>query len=242
MEALYLDDCYATEFEAKVLSAHQNEKTPTNQFIVLDRTLFYPNSGGQPWDEGTLTRISDGKTFKVVFVGKFGGNISHETEASDLKEGDVVKGAIDWKRRHTFMRYHTAAHIFSAVIQKATGAKITGNQLKLEEARIDFSLDHFDRDQIAEYEKQTNAIIQKCLPVRFYIMKREDVEADPHLVKLAKGLPEGINELRIVDIEGFDRQPCAGTHVKDTKEIGAIRFHKMENKGTNNRRIYFTLI
>lgn len=232
-ESLYLNDCYLKEWEAEVVRADK-------KFIVLDRTAFYPNAGGQPWDEGEIVR-TDGGLFKIVFVGKFGGDISHEVDREGLQAGDKVKCRVDWDRRHVFMRYHTAAHIISAVVNKETGAMITGNQIGLDKTRFDFSLENFDRELIQSYEKKANDIIKKSLPVSTKFMPREEVLRDPDLVKLAKGMPDSIQTFRIVDIEGFDRQACGGTHVKNTGEIGTLKILRLENKGKNNRRMYFTL-
>ncbi len=234
-EALYLKDCYLKEWETEVKEVNQGK------FIVLNQTAFYPKSGGQPNDTGTVVRVSDGKEFKVVFAGKFSGQISHEVDQEGLNVGDKVKCKIDWDRRHNLMRHHTAAHIISAVMFKEAGALITGNQLDLEKSRIDFSLESFDRDKLVDYIGMSNEIVQKDIPIRIYTISREEAEKDPSLVKLAKGLPPGIKEIRIVEIEGFDRQPDGGTHVKSTGEVGEIKFADAVNKGKNNRRLYFTL-
>ena len=139
------------------------------------------------------------------------------------------------------MRMHSASHIISAVIHKETGALITGNQLDIDKSRIDFALDDFDREKMEEYIKMSNEIIEKDIPIKTYTMPREEVEKKPEMVKLAKGLPPGIKEIRIVEIEGVDSQPDGGTHVKSTKEVGEMVFQKAKNQGKNNRRVYFTL-
>jgi len=237
-EALYMDNCYLKEFDAKVISVKDGK------FVVLDRTAFYPASGGQAHDTGRIVRKSDGQEFSVVFCGKFGGEISHEivpVEGKELKEGDEIHGIIDWGRRYKLMRMHTASHIMSGFFQKESGALITGNQLDVDKSRIDFSLEKFDRELIDGYIKKSNELVDKDVQIRIYKMPREEVEKDPSMVKLAKGLPPGIKELRIVEIEGFDRQPDGGTHVKSTKEVGRIVFLKAKNQGANNRRVYFTL-
>src|SRR3989344_2593044 len=200
MKAPYLLDCYKKEFDAQVT------KVKEGVFITLDQTYFYPIGGGQPYDTGIIT--SNGKAYKVIFVKKEEGEIIHEISDLGIKEGDHIHGTIDWDRRYILMRYHTAAHILSEVISKATGALITGNQLETDKARIDFSLENYDK------EKMTS---------------------------LAKGFSEDIQEVRIVDIEGFGKEACGGTHLKNTSEVGEILFVKAENKGKNNRRIVITL-
>jgi misacylated tRNA(Ala) deacylase len=230
----YIEDPYKKEFDAVIKEVNQDK------FIVLDKSYFYPNSGGQPFDTGTITR--DNEIYNVVYVGKFSGKISHEVDKPGLNAGDKVHCKINWERRYKLMRYHTAAHILSALLFKETGAEITGNQLSLEKSRIDFSLEEFDRDLIKSFEEKFNNIIDKAYDVKSEIISREEAENIPELVKLAKGLPEKVKEIRIVNIEGFDKQACGGTHVKNIKEIGHIEIIDMQNKGKKNRRIYFKLI
>lgn len=236
---LYLHDSYLKEFEAVVVSV-SGDGEKAGKFITLDRTAFYPNSGGQPWDEGTIIK-HNGEEFRVAFVGKFSGDISHEVDKTGLNPGDRVKCRIDWDRRYKLMRSHTAAHMLSAVINRETGALITGNQLGLDKNRIDFSLDNFDREKLGEYIRMANEHVRQDHKVHISEMRREDVEKDPHLVKLAKGLPPGIEILRMIEISGLDKQPDGGTHVRSTKEVGEIELVGCENKGKDNRRVYFVL-
>jgi misacylated tRNA(Ala) deacylase len=231
---LYLLNPYLKEFEATVTKADRN-------FIVLDQTGFYPNSGGQPSDKGVMERISDHKIFGVVYAGKFDDVISHEVDQQGLQVGDKVKCRIDWPRRFLFMRYHTAAHVLSAIIHKETGAMITGNQIAEDKTRIDFSLDEFSKERIHAFADKANMLMGRGLPVHFSFLSRQEVESDPHLVKLAKGMPQEIQEFRIVEIQGLDRQACGGCHVKNTSEIGKLHVKEIENKGRANRRVYFTV-
>jgi misacylated tRNA(Ala) deacylase len=230
MQAKYLEDCYAKEFESEVIEVK-------NKFIVLKETLFYPNSGGQPNDEGTLNE------FKVVFVGKFKNQISHEIEKEGLKVGDKVKGVLDWDRRYQLMQSHTAAHIVSNVIHAETGALITGNQLGLDKIRVDFSLEEFNREKFDEYMKQANEIVKQEKNVSSMIVSKDEATKilGERFSMLAKGLPESIKEIRVIEIDGFAKEACGGTHVKNTKEVGEITLLKVENKGKNNRRVYFKL-
>ena len=140
--ALYMDDSYLKEFEATV------ESVKDSKYVVLDKTAFYPNGGGQPFDTGALIR--DGEEFPVVFVGKFDGRISHEVSKEGLKEGDKVHGKLNWERRYKLMRMHTAAHALSGVFHAKLGALITGNQKDIEVSRMDFSLEEFDRAKVEE--------------------------------------------------------------------------------------------
>jgi misacylated tRNA(Ala) deacylase len=231
-ELIYMTDCYAKEFDATVTKVE-------GKFVVLDKTVFYPQGGGQPTDTGKLSK--DGEEYKVVFAKKKGPDVSHEVDKEGLKEGDKVHGVLDWDRRHVLMRMHTAAHILCEVFHKETGALITGNQLNIEKSRIDFSLENFDREKISEYGAKANEIINKDLPIKIYTRPREEAMKIPSITKLANVLPPAVKELRIVEIEGFDIQADGGTHVKSTKEVGEIEVIGAENKGKNNRRVYYKL-
>jgi misacylated tRNA(Ala) deacylase len=231
-ELIYMNDCYAKEFDATVTKAD-------GKFVILDKTAFYPQGGGQPTDTGKL--IKNGEECEVVFAKKIGGDVSHEVDKEGLKEGDTVHGVIDWDNRYRLMRMHTAAHILCEIFHKETGALITGNQLNLEKSRIDFNLENFDREKMNEYVAKANEIVQKDLPIKIYTLPRDEAMKIPSITKLANVLPPAVQELRIVEIEGFDTQADGGTHVKSTKEVGEIEVVGAENKGKNNRRVYFTL-
>jgi len=233
-ESLYLHDAYLKEWDATVTSVKDDK------FITLNKTAFYPKSGGQPHDTGTI-QTQDGKEYKVIFCGKFDGNISHELDSPGLKVGDKVHCKIDWDRRYTLMRYHTTAHLISEVIHREAGALITGNQLDTDKSRIDFSLENFDQEKMQKYIDDANAIIQKDLKTSIKFMSRAEAEKLPQLSKLAKGLPPELTTIRIVSIGDFDTQADGGTHVASTKEIGKIVLIKCDNKGKNNRRLYFKL-
>lgn len=234
MEALYFDDCYLKEFDATV------ESVKDGKYVVLDQTAFYPTSGGQPHDTGVL--IKEGMEFPVVYTGKFGDAISHEVSVEGLEAGDRVKGLIDWDRRYTFMKYHTACHILSSIIHNETGARISGNQISENKTRVDFNLEDFDRDQIKSYEAKVNDVIDKGLPVSIDILPRDEAFNIPSVVKLKNAFPPEVKEIRVITIPGVDRQACGGTHVANTGEIPHIEIFKAENKGKNNRRIYFRFV
>jgi len=235
-KAAYMDDSWAKECASKVLSVSDG------RHIVLDQTIFYPDSGGVQCDAGKLVRKGDGKEFKVTYVKKISGEISHEVESEGLFSGDDVTCILDWDRRYLLMRYHTAAHVLSGYFAKDAGALITGNQLTVEKGRIHFSLDNFDRDMLESMIKKSNELIEKDLPVEVYYLPREVALKDPNMVKLAGAMPPSVKDLRIVDIKGFDYQADGGCHVRSLKEIGEIVFLKAENKGKSNRRMYFKLI
>ena len=231
-KALYLEDSYLKEFEAVVV------KVIDNKFVILDQTAFYPNSGGQPNDTGVMIRKTDNKEFKVVYVAKFEGDVSHEIENCELKEGDKIIGNIDWQRRYAHMKAHTAAHILAESLYRNSGAFTTGNQLSADECRIDSNFE-YSPELIEKTFKEANEIIAKDLPITSRTMPREEAERLPNMTKLAKGLPPEIKEVRIVNIGDYDQQADGGTHVKSTKEIGNMQFIKYNSKGKGNKRIYF---
>ncbi|MCL7415156.1 MAG: alanyl-tRNA editing protein AlaXM [ANME-2 cluster archaeon] len=234
MEVLYLEDCYLKEFVTTV------ESVKDDKFVVLDKTPFYPNSGGQPHDTGMI--IKDTEEFMVVYAAKFGNDINHEVSKTGLVPGDKVKAVIDWNRRYLFMKYHTASHILAAIIHNETGARISGNQIGEDKTRVDFNLEDFDRELIQTYEIKVNEVIDQKLPVNLDILPRDEAFQIPSVVKLKDAFPPDIQEIRVITIPGVDRQACGGTHVANTGEIPHIEIFKAENKGKNNRRIYFRFI
>jgi misacylated tRNA(Ala) deacylase len=231
-ELLYMTDSYLKEFNSTVTSVEGNS-------IEIDKTAFYPFGGGQPNDTGKL--ICDNQEFVVKDVRKKSGKIMHELDREGPKVGDSVHCIIDWNRRYKMMKMHTAAHLLSEVFHRGARALITGNQLDIDQSRIDYNLEEFDREKINQYCNKANEIIQQDLPIKVYSMKREEAMKIPAITKLASVLPPNIPELRIVEIVGFDTQADGGTHVNHLKEIGKIEIVKMENKGKDNRRVYYTL-
>ena len=230
---LYLKDSYKKVFDADINEVLESKK------IVLDRTYFYYQSGGQPSDKGTI--IHNNKEYQVLDVKKEDGKIIHTLDQEGLKVNDLVKCKIDWTRRHKLMRMHTTAHILSAIIHKETGAMITGNQLDEEKSRIDFSLDDFKKELFEKYVEEANEEIKKDHKITIKTISKEEAEKIPNLSRLAKGLPPGLKEIRMVKIGTIDEQADGGTHVSSTKEIGKIKLISIENKGKSNRRIYFSL-
>ena len=227
---LFWDDAYVKEFTATVASVDNNQ-------VVLDQTAFHPRGGGLVGDIGSLGNV------KVLDTVK-GGNdsIIHvlESAAAVIASGQV-HGIIDWDRRYRIMRMHTSAHLLSSIFNKETGALITGNQIEPDKSRIDFSLENFDREKMLTHCQQANEAITKNPSVKTYFMKREDAIKIPGIIKLAAAAPPDVQELRIVEIEGYDIQADGGVHVKSLGEIAKIEPLKFENKGKNNRRLYFTI-
>lgn len=231
MTTIYLENSYLKDFDATVTEA-------SGERIVLDKTGFYPISGGQPSDLGSIIRGDE--EFKVLQVEPTQDGVVHILDRAGLLPGDEVHGVLDWERRYRFMQSHTACHILSAVIFKETGAKITGNQIEVSRSRVDFSLESFDKARMSEYVEKANRIIADDHPVSTKILPRSEALAIPDLVRLAMTVPDR-EEIRVVEIEGVDLQACGGTHVQRTGEIGKIRMIKAENKGKANRRVYFAL-
>jgi len=233
VRALYMDDSYLKSWNAKVTSVKDGK------FVILDQTAFYPKGGGQNWDEGYI--IYDHEKYRVVYVGKFSGEISHEVDKSGLKEGDEVSCELDWNRRYTYMRYHTASHLISNILYTRADAKITGNQIEMDKTRMDFSMKDYSPEKLRAFVDEANEIIGQDLPITVNYMSRQEVLGKPELARLAVGLPENINEYRIVNIGKIDKQVDGGTHVNHLGEIGTIDVIKTVNKGKNNRRMYFIL-
>ena len=227
---LFWEDMYSKEFTAKVVSVEGKE-------VVLDQTAFNPHGGGLVGDTGSLNGV------KVLDTVK--GNddsIVHMLESPpSFAVGAEVQGKLDWDRRYRIMRMHTSAHLLSTIFHKQTGALITGNQIQSDKSRLDFSLEDFDRERMLTYCSQANEAITKNPPVKTYFMKREEALKIPGITKLATAAPPDVQELRIVEIEGYDIQADGGVHVKSLGEIVRIDALKFENKGKSNRRMYFTV-
>ena len=231
---LYMNDSYLKEWDTTVLNVTDGK------FIILEDTAFYPKSGGVEHDTGRII-TKNGTSYSVIYTGKYSGTISHEVDTIGLKQNDKVYCILDWERRYCLMRYHTAAHLISGIFYQQYHLKVTGNQLTTEKGRIDVNMNEMDIDLIKNTIKKSNDLIKKNLPVEIYYLSRIEAERDTDLSKLAIGLPRGIDNLRIVDIKGFDRQADGGCHVRTLEEIGRIQFQKALSKGKNFKRVYFTI-
>ncbi len=226
---LYWDEPYAREFTAKVVRVD-------GQRVQLDLTLFYPRGGGVACDTGTLSGV------KVIETTRED-EILHKLDSPPtFSVGDKVRGMIDWERRHRLMRMHTAGHLLSALFYTRANCLITGNQIDVDRSRMDFNLESFDRSQIESLVDESNDLVGRDAPVKTYFLPREEALKMPELVKLAYAAPPAENQLRIVEIEGVDRQADGGLHVARLKEIGKISLLKLENKGKSNRRLYYDVI
>jgi len=231
--ALFLEDSYIHESKA-IITLIENGK-----YVTLNKTIFYPRGGGQPYDTGKL--IKGNETYNVICVRKVSGEIIHEVDNDGLQARDEVKCVLNWERRYKLMRSHTAAHVLASLLNKGTGALITGNQLEEDYVRFDFSLEKFDRELLEEYLEKSNRLFGTDIPVKWYEIPKEEALKIPGIVKMAGAFPPNLPTLRIVEIVGVDKQADGGTHVRNLKEIGQVELVKTENKGKNNRRIYFRL-
>ena len=232
---LYLADSYARTCSARVLAVFEGK------FAQLDANIFSPRGGGLVSDTGKLVRKSDNAEFKVLYVVKKDGQVLHELDREGLQAGDDVACEIDWERRHALMRSHTAGHILSAIMFRRNGILITGNAIDIDKSRFDFSMETFDKDAFQTLIDEANAAIARNLDVSVSNLPREQALLLPGMVKLAGALPPEVKELRIVKIGDVDEQADGGVHVKNTSEVGKIIFLSAENKGKNNRRVYFRL-
>lgn len=228
-EMLYMNDSYMRQFTAKVVEVKGN-------LVALDKTAFYPGGGGQPHDMGTL--LDGQKKFKVVKASKAGDNILHEVEGDAPSAGADVIGMIDWDRRYKLMRTHTALHILCGVIWRDYGAKVTGGDMKLLEARMDFELEQMSADFAHEVEERVNKEVEAGREVLTKVLPREEAFKIPELIRTKINLlPDHIKEVRIVDISGLDLQADGGTHVVNTREVGTIKVVGHESKGRINKRL-----
>ena len=224
-------DSYLSTAEGHVLEV-------ADDGIFLDRTVFYARGGGQPGDVGTITW--DGGSVDVVDTIRKNGKPFHVTiEGSVLPEpGMPVEGAIDWERRYLTMRTHTALHALSGVVFRDYGAKVTGGNMTPGEARMDFELDGISQQFGQEIERILNSELVKGYPTEIITMAREIALQDPDLIRTKVNLiPEFVEEIRVVDLKGLDRQADGGTHVNSTLEVGRIEVVKTESKGKSNKRM-----
>jgi len=235
-ECLFRDDSYLKECAARVVAVTEQGG------IVLDRTVFYATSGGQPGDTGVLS-TADGKTVPIanaVYTDAAKSEIAHVPAAGApaLSVGDAVSVAIDWDRRHARMRMHTALHLLSAVLPYA----VTGGSVGEAESRLDFDIPEagLDKDAIAA---KVNEMIASGAAVSDRWISDAELEANPGLVKtMSVKPPMGTGRVRLIEIAGLDLQPCGGTHVRNVAEIGPVRVTQIEKKGKQNRRVRIALV
>jgi misacylated tRNA(Ala) deacylase len=233
-EQLYLTDSQRREFDATV-------ERVLDDRVVLDRTAFYPEGGGQPADTGTLR--ADGVSLTITDV-QTRDTIYHHVdgETTGLEAGLAVTGSIDWPRRSGHMRHHTAQHLLSAILLEEFDAETTGNQLYADRARIDCAYDRFDRADLDTIETRLNEYIADDRPIETYQLDRATAEAELDTARTRIDLlPDAISEVRIVDIDGVDRTACAGTHVSSTGALGRATVTGRTTRGSGEERVSFEL-
>jgi misacylated tRNA(Ala) deacylase len=227
-ELLFLRDAYTRRFDAVVTGVGDDRR------VALDRTAFYPTGGGQPHDTGTLARLP------VVDVRKDGGEIWHTLGGDGPlpATGERVPGELDWERRHALMRTHTALHVLCGVIWNEWGKAVTGGNMEPLSARMDFEFDPLPEGFGRRVEELVNAELAAARPVEVVFLPRGAAVGDADLIRTKVNLiPESVQEIRVVDIVGLDKQADGGTHVARTDEVGRIEVVKTESKGKSNKRI-----
>ncbi len=231
-EALFRDDAYRVETIAEITAIDGHG-------IRLDRTVFYPKGGGQAGDSGVLAH-GDGVAITIADAvkGEAPGEIVHvpvagqEALIAGLQVGEPVTARIDWERRHRHMRFHTATHLLCAIVPHQTnGCSITEGY-----ARLDFDMvEPLEREHL---ERELARLVEEAHPVRTRWVTDEELDARPELVRtMSVQPPRGTGRVRLLEIEGVDLQPCGGTHVANTREIGRIRIAKIEKKSARTRRV-----
>jgi misacylated tRNA(Ala) deacylase len=224
-ELLYLRDAYQREFDAIVVGVRDDE-------VALDRTAFYPTGGGQPHDTGALGGS------RVVDVRKEGDLVWHRLDGLVPREGEQVRAEIDWDRRHALMRTHTALHVLCGVIWNEWGKAVTGGNMEPLEARMDFEFDPLPEGFASRIEDLVNRELMAARPIEVWFLPRQQALGDEDLIRTKVNLiPESVQEIRVVDITGLDKQADGGTHVRATDEVGRVQVVKTESKGKGNKRI-----
>jgi len=234
-EELAPKDAYLAEAEGSVLSAIDGG-------LVLDRTVFYARGGGQPGDVGII-RWDGGEIEVLDTVRKDGLPLHVVAEGAALPDpGTAIHGSIDWDRRYRTMRTHTALHALSGVVFRDFGAKVTGGNMEPGVARMDFELDGISVEFGQEVERKLNEELVRGYPTEVVYLARQEALKDPDLIRTKVNLiPEWVDEIRVIDIVGLDRQADGGTHVASTLEVGRVRVVKTESKGKANKRMRIEL-
>jgi misacylated tRNA(Ala) deacylase len=232
-EQIAARDAYARETGATVVRSEPGR-------VVLDRTVFYARGGGQPGDTGAISW--DGGEVRVTDTVHEGPEVVHVVEGEPPALRTPVTAMIDWDRRHLLMRTHAALHVLSAIVWRDYGAKVTGGNMEPGEARMDFELDSMSAQFGREVEEKLNRELTAGRPVTVEFVPRARALADPDLIRTKVNLiPESVDPIRVIDIQGVDRQADGGTHVTNTAEVGPVRVVKTESKGKGFKRMRIAL-
>ena len=238
-ELLYQTDSFLKEFDATVTAVDAEAHA-----VILDRTAFYPGGGGQPNDTGRLTLV-DGEEYPVTKVKKQGADVLHFLGGdAPLPQVDVkVHGQLDWEKRYLLMRTHTALHVLCGTVFRDYGALVTGGNMEPGKGRMDFEFERLQGELVGEIEAAVNKEAEAGRDVRVKILPREEAFQIPDLIRTKINLlPEGITEVRTVEIVGLDLQADGGTHVNNTSEVGKIKVVDYKSKGAINKRIYIEVV
>jgi len=231
-ENLCYTDAYARQAEATVLETDTDAHA-----VLLDRTVFYPGGGGQPADSGQLIGESGG-SWRVTTAKKHGDDIWHVVDGELPAVDTRVSVELDWARRHELMRTHSALHVLCGVVWRDHHASVTGGNMEPLSGRMDFEFETMSGDLVGEIERSVNGEIAADREIRVAVLPREEAFAIPDLIRTKINLlPEGISEVRTIEIVGLDLQADGGTHVAHTGEIGRVRVSGYESKGRINKRI-----
>jgi misacylated tRNA(Ala) deacylase len=236
-DLLFQTDSYIQEFDAQIISVDESSRA-----VILDKTAFYPGGGGQPCDMGNLQ--VDGITYPVDKVKKQGGDVLHFLGGDEAlpASSSVSHGTLDWNRRYKLMRTHTALHILCGTVFRDYGAQVTGGDMEPLKGRLDFEFESMRGELVREIEEAINKEAAMDRDVRVKILPREEAFQIPDLIRTKINLlPEGIQQVRTVEIVGLDLQADGGTHVANTSEVGKIRIANYKSKGAINKRIYIEL-
>ena len=233
-ELLYQTDSYLREFDAVIQNVLSDQRA-----VILDRTAFYPGGGGQPCDFGSLT--VGGVIFPVDKVKKQGEDVQHILGGTETlpSPGSASRGTLDWARRYKLMRTHSALHVLCGTVFRDYGALVTGGDMEPLKGRLDFEFETMRGELVREIEAIINKEAALGREIRVKILPREEAFQIPDLIRTKINLlPEGIAQVRTVEIVGLDLQADGGTHVRNTNEIGTIRVADYKSKGAINKRIY----
>jgi misacylated tRNA(Ala) deacylase len=240
-ELLYQRDSGLRAVEARVVGVEAGSR-----MVALDRTVVFPGGGGQPSDAGTMTRLGDDRQWPVLAARKEGGVVWHELGGDELLPdvADLVRVELDWERRYRLMRMHTALHVLCGVVFRDYGSLVTGGNMGPDRARMDFEMDssEFTPERVAEIEQRANEELRAGRDVHVRILPRDEAFQIPDLIRTKINLlPEGIAEVRTVEIAGLDLQADGGTHVQNTREVGTLRVVGTRSKGKANKRLEIEL-
>ncbi len=238
-ELVYSSDSYLKELDAEIIEV-------TSEGVILDKTIFYPQGGGQPSDKGTISSKDGDIQIDITGMKKEAGKLIHiiaQDQDNKFKIGDKVNAKIDWDYRFKLMKHHTSLHVLSAVVYRKFNAKVTGGTIYEDKARLDFDLPELNRETAIELVQETNEELQRGHKISVEFVSREEADSRPELIRTKINLlPTSVTEIRLVKIGDIDLQADGGLHVNSTNEIGMVELKKIENKGKGRKRISIGII